>query len=207
MKNILIIPILFFLLGCAVGNQYDYASSPIVLPLKSTDSETLILHVQDLRPYVLNGKKKPNFVGIQRGGYGNPFDVTTTTGRPMTEDMADAMQNGLQNAGYRIVNVQGDIDNNYLVSIAVKNGAFRIVLLKVHDWKSDIYMGTTLYCDLRLDVFDAKGELLSSNTMRFSEEIGGGQLGADKNSVYMADEFAKRIGYLFNKDEVRRALQ
>ena len=64
------------------------------------DNKLLILAVQDFRPYVLNGDEEPGFVGLQRGGYGNPFDVTTLTGRPMTEDMAEAMVKGLSDVGY-----------------------------------------------------------------------------------------------------------
>lgn len=206
MKKILLILLVLFITGCAVGNQYNYRSSSIVLPVKSVNLRTLILSVEDLRPYVLNGDKEPSFVGLQRGGYGNPFDVTTSTGNPMTEDMSAAIEQGLMDVGYRVVNVQGKPENVYLRNTAVKEGATRIVTLKVYDWKSDIYMGITLHCDLRLIVFDANGELLAESTMKFVEEVGGAITPA-KNSQAMADEFAKRIGYLFNKNEVRSALQ
>jgi hypothetical protein len=179
----------------------------MALPIKPVDHSTLILSVEDLRPYVLNGKKKPNFVGLQRGGYGNPFDVTTSTGKPMTEDMSAAITEGLRNVGYRVVNIQGKSDNVYLVNTAVQEGATRIVVLQVYDWKSDIYLGMTLHCDLRLTVLDANGELLAENTMNFVNEISGGHLGAEKNSQVVADEFAKRIGYLFNKNEIRSELR
>ena len=207
MKKILLIFVSLLFAGCAMGNKYDYHSSSIILPVKPIDHKTLILSVEDLRPYVLNGKKEPNFVGLQRGGYGNPFDVTTFTGKPMTEDMSAAIAKGLKEVGYRVENVQGKPENVYLVNIAAKNGATRIVVLKVYEWKSDIFMGTALHCDLRLSVFDANMELLAENTMKFVEEIGGAQLGAAKNSQVMTDEFAKRIGYLFNKEDVRSALQ
>jgi hypothetical protein len=49
--------------------------------------------------------------------------------------------------------------------------------------------------------------LLAENTMAFKQEIGGALIGGDKNSQAVADEFSKRIGYLFNKEEVRSALQ
>lgn len=207
MKKILLMLLVLFLTGCAVGNKYNYRSSSMALPIKPIDHRTLILSVDDLRPYVLNGKKEPNFVGLQRGGFGNPFDVTTSTGKPMTEDMSDAIAQGLMDVGYRVVSVQGKPKNVYLVNTAAKEAATRIVVLKVYDWKSDIYSGITLNCDLRLSVFDANGELLAESTMNFVKEISGAHLGAAMNSQVMADEFAKRIGYLFNKNEVRSALR
>ncbi len=58
-----------------------------------------------------------------------------------------------------------------------------------------------------LMVYDARGELLAENEMRFVEEIAGGLIGETKNSQAMTDEFAKRIGYLFNKKSIRNSLQ
>jgi len=78
MKKILLILFVLFLTGCAVGNKYNYRSSSMALPIKPVNHRTLILSVEDLRPYVLNGEKEPNFVGLQRGGFSNPFDVTTS---------------------------------------------------------------------------------------------------------------------------------
>jgi hypothetical protein len=207
MKKIPLIVLLFFLTGCAVGNKYNYQASSMTLPVRPVDNRTLILSVEDYRPYVLSGEKDPSFVGLQRGGYGNPFEVTTFSGKPMTEDMAIAIVRGLENAGYRVVKIQGKSEILSLKNTAIKEKATRIVVLKVYDWKSDIYMAITLHCDLRLGVFDADGKLLAENTMAFKQEIGGAHLGAERNSQIVADEFAKRIGYLFNKKEIRRALQ
>ncbi len=72
--------------GCAVGNTYEYRLPR--LPLSVQGNSAIGLAVTDQRPYILDGDKDPNFVGLQRGGYGNPFDVTTASGRPMAEDMA-----------------------------------------------------------------------------------------------------------------------
>ena len=207
MKKFMFVLFAVFLTGCAAGNKYNYQSSSMSLPIKPVDHKTLILSVEDFRPYVLNGDKEPNFVGLQRGGFGNPFDVTTSTGKPMTEDMSAAIVKGLMDIGYRVVNVKDKPGKVYLVSSAAKEGAARIVVLKVYDWKSDIYMSMKLHCDLRLSVFDASGKLLAENTMKFSREISGAHMGAAKNSEAAADEFAKQIGYLFNKEEVRDALR
>lgn len=207
MKKLLLILFALFLTGCAVGNKYNYQSSSMALPIKPVEHKSLILSVEDFRPYVLSGDKEPNFVGLQRGGFGNPFDVTTSTGKPMTEDMSAAIVKGLTDIGYRVVSVQDKPGKVYLVNSAASEGATRIVVLKVYDWKSDVLMSMKLHCDLRLSVFDPNGKLLAENAIKFVKEIGGAQMGAAKNSAALADEFAKQIGYLFNKEEVRDALR
>jgi hypothetical protein len=205
-KKIIWVFVVVLLSGCAVGNKYDYRSSSIALPIKSTDHHELVLSVEDSRPYVLEGKKSANFVGLQRGGFGNPFDVTTASGKPLTEDMSAAITQALIDAGYQVVKVDGTADSGFLVNTATKNGATRILSLKVNEWKSDIYMSITLHCDLELKVFNSQGEMLAESNMKFVEEIGGAQIGGTKNSAAMTNEFAKRIGYLFNKQEIRSAL-
>src|SRR5215467_405474 len=135
MKYTWIILISLFVASCAVGNKYDYRSTTLALPIKPVDNKTLILSVQDFRPYVLNNDKDPSFVGIQRGGYGNPFNVTTLSGRPMTEDMADAMVKGLTDVGYRVNYVSTKPEMVKLIDAAAQNQANRIIVLKVYDWK------------------------------------------------------------------------
>ena len=192
--------------GCAIGNQYDYQSSSISLPIKATQNAGLILSVQDFRPYVLNGSKPANFVGLQRGGFGNPFAVTTSSGKPLAEDMAIAIARALSEVGYRVQTVPGALALQDLSAEAQASAASRIVLLKVNEWKSDIFMSITVLCDMTLKILTPAGAELAENSMKFDEEIGGAQMGGSKNSAAVSKEFSKRIGYLFNKEEIRAAL-
>ena len=207
MKNALIFFGFILLFGCAIGNQYDYRETPMTLPLRSEGNKPLVLSVVDLRPYVLNGDKKPNFVGLQRGGFGNPFNVTTASGNPMTDDMSDALASGLTRSGYQVVRAAGLAESKALAALAAEKGAARIALIKVNDWKSDIYMKNTLHCDMVLQVLDNHGAILAENSVKFVEAIGGAQLNAGSNAKETAEEFAKQMGYLFNAPQIRSALQ
>lgn len=205
MNRILYVFLVLLLSGCAIGNKYDYRSSRITLPVQSTASEKVVLAVEEARPYVLSAEKNANFVGLQRGGFGNPFDVTTASGKPLTEDMSVAIARALSGAGYKVYSVEA-APPEVLAEAAARNGAGRIISMRVKEWKSDIYMSVTLHSDIVLKVFDSGGKQLAENRMTFTEAIGGAKIGATKNSQMVADEFAKRIGYLFNKKEVRDSL-
>lgn len=206
MKKLWLVVMLLMLSGCAVGNKYDYRTSSITLPTQSAQQSKVVLAVNDERPYVVNGKKPANFVGLMRGGFGNPFDVNTVSGKPLTEDMSVAIEKALAKSGYQVVNVESTADNQVLVNAAAANGASRIILLNIKEWKSDVMMSITLHCDIELTILDQQGTVLAKNQMKFDEGIGGAQIGAAKNSQAVTAEFAKRIGYLFNKEEVRSAL-
>ena len=45
------------------------------------------LLVVDRRPYVLDGHKSPISLVCNEAGYGNPFDVTTQSGKPLSVEM------------------------------------------------------------------------------------------------------------------------
>jgi hypothetical protein len=206
MRKLFILFACIVLAGCASGNRYNYSAKITALPLKAGVTKTLLLTLQDRRPYVLSGEKKADFVGLQRGGFGNPFDVTTASGKPMTEDMAQSLAASLEQAGYRVNVVDGNPGTSELVKLAKSHNAFRIVRLQVFEWKSDTYMSIGLHYDLHLAIYDPAGERLAENSMSGHEAVGGAKISSDKNSEHMADEFGKRIGYLFNKPTIRNAL-
>jgi hypothetical protein len=208
MKNIMILVFAVYLAGCAGGQSYHYETSSMDIPVQASVQKTLILAVEDWRSYVLSGDKEPSFVGLQRGGFGEPWDVSTASGKPMTEDMSVAIVKGLEDAGFAVVNVLAKSDEVYLVKAASKNNASRIVILKVRDWKSDVYMGVSLHSNLHLSVLDADGKLLAESSTESKEKIAAGSWATkDDNSRALADEFSRRVKNLFNDDEVRRALQ
>jgi hypothetical protein len=132
---------------CAAGNKYNYRAELTSLPIVTTTNKTLLLSLDDRRPYVLSGEKKPDFVGLQRGGFGNPFDVTTASGKPMTDDIATSIAASLELSGYTVKIAENSPDTSKLTELAKTHNAFRIIRLQVFEWKSDIYMSIGLHYD------------------------------------------------------------
>ena len=59
----------------------------------------------DARPYVVSGNQPESFAGLLRGGYGNPFDVSTATGNPVARDLRDALARGMRERGVEVLAV------------------------------------------------------------------------------------------------------
>ena len=76
---------LLMICGCAVGNRHDYASA--VANVQTLGNYAVGVATLDQRTYVLTADKGPNFVGLQRGGFGNPFDVITENRRPLSDNV------------------------------------------------------------------------------------------------------------------------
>lgn len=176
------------LVGCAVGNRYDYAGSIGGLPISGTG--TIALAVTDARPYVLSGEKKSDFVGLQRGGFGNPFDVRTGSGKPLATEMRDAISAALVKQGFTVV--------------SPTDSAPRKLELRVLEWKTDVMMKMKILYDLELSVFDQSGALLARRTTR-GEDVGGGGF-ESQNASNAARTFEMRFTQLIRDADIGRAL-
>jgi hypothetical protein len=174
--------------GCAIGNRYDYGSSISGLPVSG--SGKLAVNVVDARPYVLSGEKKPDFVGLQRGGFGNPFDVRTGSGRPLADEMRDAIAKALQQQGFTVV--------------GGSEAAPRKLELRVLEWKTDVMMKMKTMYDLQLSVFDAGGALVAQSKTK-GEDVGTGGFESG-NATNAARTFELRFTELVRDETVRKAL-
>ena len=203
-KSIALLMLLFIFTGCAVGNQYDYAATEVSLPLAG-DGE-LGVGVLERRPYVLDGDKGPEFVGMQRGGFGNPFDVDTASGNPLVDDMSTAIQNALRSSGYTVSSLEFDpSDSTAIASALSKSGKAKNIVLVVTEWKTDVYMNMTLHYDLTLHVVSKDGDKLAENRDQGTEKLSGA--GFEKqNSRLAADAFETKVGRMFNNPDIQAAL-
>ncbi len=191
--------------GCAVGRTYNYAETPIAL--QGTSSAGIVaVGVEDERPYVLSGNKPERFVGLMRGGFGNPFDVNTKSGRPFAEELRDAIVRAMKARGIQAVPVAIPVRDTPAAATQrlVATKARRSVLVMVREWKSDTMMATDLHYDLTLAVLDAGGNRLAESTLRGMDNLGSLGLSPDEG---ISRASARKIDMLFEDAKVAAALK
>jgi len=149
--------------GCAVGQQIPYNQMPRV-QMPGTGRVALV--VQDWRDEILSGAKPPNFCGTLRGGYGNPFNVTTASTRPLAADFATVIARALSTSGFRVVMVPT------LKGLA-PGSADRSLLIQIADWKSDTYKNTALIYRVTAQVRDAQGRVIAQSQIVGNDDLGG----------------------------------
>jgi hypothetical protein len=174
--------------GCAVGNRYDYRSAIGGLPLAGPGR--IAVDVVDARPYVVNGEKGRDFVGLQRGGFGNPFDVKTGSGAPLADEMRSAINGALQRQGFTV--------------LAAGEQAPRQLELRMLDWKTDVMARMKVSYDLTLSVRDGNGGVLATKTTKGEEVLAGGFESANATNATRA--FEMRLTELISDPAVRGAL-
>ena len=190
--------------GCAVGNKYSYHNVNIALPVQG--SGDLGLAVVEDRADVLSGDKKGDFVGVQRATLGNPWGVSTVSGNSLVEDFSATLEIALTKSGFDVTVLEGISNENPDTAIAAV-GKDRNVMLKVSDWRTDIYMNMTLFYDLTLSVLSGDGTVLASTESRGEEKLSGASMTATGNSATATSALEMKIGRMFNDKAIRDALQ
>jgi hypothetical protein len=145
----------FLLAGCAIGNTFDYRGA--VPELTATTGKNVVVVAVDQRPYVLAGDNTPQWVGMFRGGFGNPFGAHTASGAPLADDVAVALVAGLRAKGVNAVVAS---------SQTTASASQRKLSVTIKDWRSDTMVNTLIRYDLRADVMDATGTVLASNSVK-----------------------------------------
>lgn len=191
--------------GCAFGRTYSYTDTAVGMQGISSGG-TVAVGVQDNRPYVTSGGKPAKFVGLMRGGFGNPFDVNTQSGGPLAIEMRDALGRSMKSRGINVSPVEIGISDS---SVGAKRtlsaaNARRSVLVTLNEWKSDTMMNTSLQYDVGLEVMDEKGQSLAINKIQGRDNLGN--LGLEPGAGIAAG-FAKKFDMLFSDDRIIAALK
>jgi len=208
MRPLLIVVAAFAATGCAVGNKHNYTADPPMLAVQGARS--VAVAAQDARPYVITKEKSPDFVGLQRGGFGNPFDVTTESGRPLAEDFAATIARSLQSRGFKstAVNVAPSTAAPDARSLAAQASAERVALVSIHEWKSDTYQNTALLYELVLRVFDANGNELANNRVTGRDNLGGSAWNPpDHAKGAVPAAYRKKLAELFGTEAIQSSLR
>lgn len=203
-----IVATVFMTSGCAIGvkHKYDDINPEATLHTHGT----IAVGVQDKRPYVVTGDKAETFVGLSRGGYGNPFDVNTESGSPLAKDFRAAIVSLLKSGGATVTEVEfKPSTSGYDVRQSLaQTGADKSVLLTLREWKSDTFMRTALHYDIELIVFGSKNDTLGNKTLAGKDDLGGNIIHppAHARSAVPA-AFRKKLEELFSDPDIVRALE
>ncbi len=194
----------FLLSACAVGNSHRYDLGNAEFELDSEKS--VAVSVVDLRPYVVDGDKEPKFTGLFRGGFGNPFDVTTNSGRPLAEDLTNSIVAALKRDGIdaKAVQVKAQTNEAGARSLILASQADRCSVLYVREWKSDTYFNTGLDYNLMLEVLSSDGSVIASQVVKGHDNLGPAGVPADAR-VAVEEAVKAKLEALFNAAEIQAA--
>lgn len=196
------------LAGCAVGNKVDYRAQSVSLSTGS--GKSIALGVHDQRPYLLSGDKTPQFVGIQRGGWGNPFDVETESGETLAQDFATSISSALTQSGATVEarafphSASNDTVTKQLLALT----ADRYLLVSYQEWKTDSLVNTALIYDITAKVLQRDGTVVAQNHLSGRDQISGNVTGDQtRASASVPLAVSRKLQLLLSNKEIIEALQ
>jgi len=149
--------------GCVVGNignKLELGYVPDSADQTGLASKTFNLTVTDARPYVTHGKKYPYYLGIYRGGYGNPFDVYLKGKVALSDQMKGDFRSEFQALGM----------------VETAEGSSKKLLVRIRDWNFDAGIDARFWYDVELTVADAEGKQLAVSRVKDEKIIKGNVL-------------------------------
>ncbi|ACS78807.1 hypothetical protein [Maridesulfovibrio salexigens] len=209
MKKLFLICILSLvtLTGCAVGNKYDLASA--VPEVSHSSNKEVALGVQDARAYVIDGDKTQDFIGLQRGGFGNPFDVTTLSGKPLAEDILNAIAAGMEKQGYKVskVTIPALSKAETAISKLSAEKKSRSMLVSILNWKSDTMYSVAMHYDFRATVYNESGKKLAETTLQGEDELGGSMVNPPAHAMKVVPQaLEEQLTKIINSPAITDAL-
>ncbi|MGH6689166.1 MAG: hypothetical protein ACREF4_00575 [Gammaproteobacteria bacterium] len=198
---------LLLLGGCAVGVKHDYNQRGLDLGIAT--SATVAVGTLDQRPYIVNGQKAPDFVGLSRGGFGNPFDVTTQSGRPLASDVSSAIAESMRAKGVdaKPVEIKHALGDDQARAAMRAAGTQKSVLLTLFEWKGDSMINVGFNYDFTLRVFDKDGKQLASKLQQGRENLGAADPFSPGGTAQIVPRFRRMMEALFQDPDVVKALQ
>ena len=199
------------LLGGCVGDQYDYDWETPVFAVQTEDS--VVVTVLDQRPEVLTGDKPPTFVGFQRTGFGFiPYDVSTASGRPLADDMADTIMRGLavNYVPVEAIYVPASADASVATQTVIEAGTEKGLVVLLRQWQTDTHVNISFRYDLVVHVVDSNGNIYETATLasEHDELAGGDFLNPIGYAIdYVPELEARTLERLINQPDIVAALQ
>lgn len=183
MRKITLGLLVVLLAGCAVGQRIDYTR--VSLEIVNTSKGDIAVGAQDQRRYIISGQKQQQFVGLMRGGFGNPFDVNTVSGKPFAKDVTQVLSRAMKRDGVRVVEIDlaPGANREDIISAIKASKVGSAIVLTIKEWKTDAMMSASISYDLLLEEFDQDGRLLRRSQSHGTDELGSLAFSLDPVSV------------------------
>ena len=150
--------------GCAMGHRTSYDGRS---DFKVQSDKDVIVAVHDMRPYVQNNKKAPNYVGILKSIYGIPYNVSTKSGNPLADDFGKMIVETMEYRGVSAMQMKippaWSFDAVKKEVIGDGAGA-NIYYIKMLEWKTETHFRPALHYNLQLVVLDDQANEIGNNS-------------------------------------------
>ncbi len=200
-------------LGACRAPSGTYELATVSPTLTVTTEQTVATSVIDRRPYVLNGDESDEFLGTERGNWGGEKPMKTESGRPLADELNDAVADALRNRGVEAapispIEIKGSskgFDRDEALTGFRAQPSQRLLLVEIDDWRTDIYTRITLSWRLRATVFDQAGTPLAEAITQGKTPLSRTSVTGQYNDL-TTTQLSQKLSRLLNERGITNAL-
>ena len=147
----------------------------IIEPQIQANSDlTYAVAVLDKREVVTSQAQEPGFVGYIRTATMIAYPIWTESGNTFSDDVSYTISNSIEKSGAKVSQVSAiyTMDSTEVIDQLKTKNADVLVFVTLNQWRNDTKplnfakVATEMLWDLKLQVFDTAGELISENSIR-----------------------------------------
>lgn len=202
-----ILAICFMSSACAIGVKHNYDATDLKFDVPTENNIAVAVH--DQRLYVVEGGKAEKFVGLSRGGFGNPFNIVTESSKPLAEDMTTSIVAALRAGGAKTLatTTAPQQSSKSVLAELLATKSPRSVLLRLDEWKSDSFMATTLKYNVLLVVYGPDGLFRGKKRLQGADVLGRSGTPAWQSPKVVPVAYRGVLSRLFSDPAITDALK
>ena len=206
-RKLLVLALLVALGACRLDDG-AYELIPVSLSLTATTQQTVVAAAIELRPYVLNGKESPKFLGTERAKWGGAKNIKTESGLGLAEEIGNAVVNALTRQGVTASALQPakGADMSEILAFFQTQNAGRLLMVELHDWRTDVHTRVKLKWRLEAIVYDRAGNILGRSASQGNNPISRTNLRAEYTNIVI-HELSNKLTNLLNERAITDALR
>ncbi|MEA2107594.1 MAG: hypothetical protein U9P82_12905 [Bacteroidota bacterium] len=198
---------LVILTSCAGGRKVAYNN--VEADLQYQGNEALGIAVYDQREMVLDGSRKPDFVGYTRSGAGIAYPMGTKSGENLSDAMSNSIAKSFEKKGYqtKIVKTLPVDEKTEIKTKLQATDADKIIFLTLDKYHTDCYGVTRLMYNVQAEVMDENGDVLVDKNFTDEYDVGGNVFwGPGDFKTYIPEHFKQVMETILNDEEIASAL-
>lgn len=194
---------LILLSSCAVNQKVKYDG--LELNLSEIKAKNIDLALLDHREAVIDGSRKPDFVGYMVSGAGINWPMGTLSKNNLMDDLSFDIVNSLNRHDVKVTNVitkwQED-EQTVKSKLFNLNGDIKIFFV-FDELHTNGYGIQFLYYKINMFIYNKSGELLKHKLIEGKEKLGGNiAFGPGSYKTYMPKSMSKLFEDIFKDKEI-----
>lgn len=189
-----------------MSGSYDLSALQFDVTLRS--QRAVAVAVVEARPYVQGGEESDTFLGTERGRWGGEKAMGTASDKPLAEELTDAISRALNWRGVHLVALPPEVLQDEAATRAAfaASGAERLLILRLQDWRTDIYTRVQLRWRVEAAVIDPAGNEMAFRLTQGVTPLGKTGLEAEYSEM-VVQALSEKLSALINYPTIADALQ